>query len=154
MKINLSADQTVTFKFLEHYDRNTLLKDLSGVSRLYPSFEDWLTTRFLSELQMGSRKLLIAHNGDTAIGYSLLKKTDAESKICTFYIANEFRGLGVGQELMSKSLQELDSGETFITVSDERLEELSPLLKAKGFILSSTISNMYRDGSDEHIWTL
>ena len=154
MKTNVLTKPSVVFVFLESYERKSLFRALHDVSHLYPGFEGWLTFKFLRDLPKGRRKLLVAHNGDAVIGWSLLKQDAEESKICTFYIAEECRGLGIGQELMNKSVQALDSRETFITVSDERLEELSPLLKSKGFTLSSSVPNMYRKGSTEHIWTL
>lgn len=154
MKTNLLTTSTIKVELLNNCDRSLLLKDLSDVSHLYPNFEGWLTFKFLGNLPSGQRKLLVAHNGDHIVGYSLLKQTSQESKICTFYINEEYRGLGLGQELMTKSLQTLDSSDAFITVADERLEELSPLLKAKGFKLTSLVPNMYRSGSYEHIWTL
>lgn len=154
MKTNILAKTFLKFEFLDRFDRELLIRDLSEISPLYPCFKGWLTFKFLGNLSKGQRKLLVAHNGDSVVGYSLLKQSAQESKICTFYIIDEYRELGVGQELMTQSLQTLDSSETFITVSDERLEELSPLLKAKGFTLSSSVVDMYRSGSSEHIWTL
>lgn len=154
MKTNLLTTSAVKFEFLDSCDRSLLLKDLSDVSPLYPDFEGWLTFKFLGNLSSGKRKLLIAHDGNRAFGYSLLKQDSQESKICTFFILEEYRSLGLGQNLMAQSLQILDSSETFITVADERLDELSPLLKSQGFTLSKSVPDMYRKGSQEHFWTL
>lgn len=154
MNSNTLTTSAIKFDLLDRCDRSLLLRDLDEVSHLYPNFEGWLTFKFLGNLASGKRKLIVAHNGYNALGYALLKQDSQESKICTFYVLEGFRGQGVGFNLMQRSMEVLDSEETFITVSDERLKELSPLLQAKGFELSSSVPNMYRVGSKEHIWTL
>jgi hypothetical protein len=56
--------------------------------------------------------------------------------------------------LIELALAELDNADTFITVSKERNEELYPLLKSKGFKLSQSIDDLYREGNTEHFYKL
>ena len=131
-----------------------LLKEFESISSLYPHFEGWLRFRFLGNLATGSRKLLVARNGNDIFGYSLLKDDGKESKICTFYVPELHKGKGIGSALMKRSIETLDSADSFITVSDERQAELSPLLKAQGFKLDCSITDLYRKGSSEHLYRL
>nr|WP_237617462.1 GNAT family N-acetyltransferase [Pseudomonas putida] len=100
------------------------------------------------------RKIIVAHQNGEVAGLSLLKNTVEEKKICTFYVLPEFRGYGLGGDLMSKSLQILDRNGIEITVSEERHEELSPLLSSSGFTLVSVKSDYYRNGKDEIFYKL
>lgn len=131
-----------------------LNKLLLDVAPLYPNFDSWINFTFRRNLSSGERHILIAHNGVQVIGTALLKKTHQESKICTFYIAPQYRGRNVGHELMDLALSTLDCHNTFITVSEERNEELLPLLSAKGFSISQSIAGFYRKESTEYFYKL
>lgn len=140
VKINLV--EQVNFPLLKLF-----LKD---VSFLYPNFDSWLNFK----VRRNGRSILIAHDGNELAGVSILKNDIDEKKISTFYVAPHFRGQLLGQELMTKSLQFLDSGETLITVSEERNSELFPLLNSNGFKLQKIVSNVYRTDKDELFYSL
>lgn len=128
-----------------------LLKNfLSDVSSLYPEFDTW----FNFKVRRFERSVLLAHDGNQLAGVSILKNSGDEKKISTFYVAPHFRGKMFGQALMTKSLQVLDSAETFITVSEERNRELVPLLNSNGFKLQKIVPNLYRSGKDELFYSL
>lgn len=132
-----------------------LLADfLSDVSILYPEFDSWLNFKVRRNINTNERKILIAHDGDKIVGVALLKNTQLEQKISTFYVSPTYRGLGIGTKLMSQSLELLDTNHTFITVSEERNSELSPLLKSTGFTLQQTVPDMYRKGYCELFYSI
>ncbi|NBA84044.1 GNAT family N-acetyltransferase [Pseudomonas putida] len=127
---------------------------LADVGLLYPGFKNWLYFTFRAGMINNQRKIIVAHQNGEVAGLSLLKNTVEEKKICTFYVLPEFRGYGLGGDLMSKSLQILDRNGIEITVSEERHEELSPLLSSSGFTLVSVKSDYYRNGKDEIFYKL
>ncbi|WP_273023477.1 GNAT family N-acetyltransferase [Rheinheimera sp.] len=141
-EVKIDLVHQVNFPLLKHF--------LSDVSYLYPNFESWLNFK----VRRNSRSILLAHDGNTLAGVSILKNVDGEKKISTFYIAPQFRGQMLGQSLMTQSLQFLDSAETFITVSEERNRELVPLLNSNGFKLQKVVPNLYRDGKSELFYSL
>lgn len=153
---NNRALETETFKveLIESITPEYLLKEFESISSLYPNFEGWLRFRFLGNIASGTRKLLVAYNGNNIFGYSLLKDDGKESKICTFFIPELYRGKGIGSELMKKSIETLGSKDILITVSDERQAELSPILNSRGFKLEKSIPDVYRKGTSEHFWKL
>lgn len=138
--------ENANFKALSHF--------LNAVSPMYPDFSIWWNFTFRRGLSSGQRKIVLAHYGDQIVGVALLKKNMHESKICTFYIAPDFREMGVGGELMDLALETLDSNNTFITVSDERQRQLAPLLSSRGFILVNSVDGLYRSKSSEHFYSL
>jgi GNAT superfamily N-acetyltransferase len=118
-------------------------KTLSAVAVNYPEFDSWLNFTFLRGMPSGERTVLVAHCDGILSGISLLKNTKAEKKICTFFILPEFRGQGVGSDLMSKSLNYLGDDRINITVPEPRLGELKGLLDSSGFELVSEKFGFY-----------
>lgn len=141
-EVKIDLVEQVNFPLLKHF--------LSDVSFLYPNFDSWLNFK----VRRNVRSILIAHNGSELAGVSILKNTYDEKKISTFYVAPSFRGQLLGQALMTQSLQFLDSGETFITVSEERNSELFPLLNSNGFKLQRAVPNLYRTDKEEFFYSL
>ncbi|HEC1609922.1 GNAT family N-acetyltransferase [Pseudomonas aeruginosa] len=127
---------------------------LADVGSLYPGFKSWLYFTFRAGMNKNQRKIIIAHRNGIIAGLSLLKKTTEEKKICTFYVLPEYRGYGLGGELMNESVRHLDHKDIGITVSEERHNELSPLLISSGFTLESIKPGHYRNGKDEIFYKL
>lgn len=153
----LAIISKATFDF-EIIERDLPAKEiaasLADVGSLYPGFKNWLYFTFRAGLINNQRKIIVAHQNGEVAGISLLKKTIEEKKICTFYVLPEFRGYGLGCDLMSESLRILDHSDIGITVSEERHGELSPLLSASGFTLMKVNPDYYRNGKDEIFYKL
>ncbi|WP_368911078.1 GNAT family N-acetyltransferase [Proteus vulgaris] len=127
---------------------------LSNISVLYPNFNDWLQYKFYQPSHESQRKIIIAHNGTTLLGVALLKKSHDENKICTLYTSPFYQGQGIGSQLVDLSLQYFDSPDVLITVAQEKLIELAPILKSKGFVCTASIKGMYRPESTELFFNL
>lgn len=144
--IQYNVQQDADFKSLKHF--------LLSISPMYPNFEVWLNFTFRRNLTSGKRKIVTAYYGSELAGVALLKSDLAERKICTFYISEPFRGLGIGQKLLDIAIDTLNGSDSFITVSEERNGELSPLLYSKGFRLIDTVPKLYRPDSTEYFYSL
>lgn len=125
---------------------------LNHVSSFYPGFQTWFNFKFLSGLNSGERKVLIVKEKGEIAGISLLKVTKEENKICTFFVAPEYRGKGIGTMLMESSLANFD-GSLHITVCEERNADLKPFLQKNGFRLDSEQLGLYRDDVIEYFYT-
>ena len=147
---NVVCKSIVSVQLVNQISYPSLKHFLSDVSFLYPEFDSWLNFK----VRRFERDIVIAHDGNQLAGVSILKNSDGEKKISTFYVAPHFRGQMLGQVLMAKSLQFLDSEETFITVSEERNRELVPLLNSSGFKLKRIVPNLYRTGKKELFYSL
>lgn len=152
MNSNVLTKARFEFDVLQDVNFHYLREVLGGVAPLYPNFDIWLNFTFRRNVASGQRKVAVAHNGSQIQGVALLKKDVEESKICTFYVLPECRGLGVGGELLDLAVAELGSQEKVITVSDERMNELTPLLSSRGFEVISSCNGLYREGSTEHFF--
>lgn len=127
---------------------------LAAVGKLYPDFKDWLYMTFRPGYLDGTRSMLICDHESQISGLALLKNDLSEKKICTFYVSPEFRGQGIGTELMKRSVQALGEREICITVPEERSLELYPTLNSSGFKVTAAVDGMYRSGKIENIYTL
>lgn len=134
------------------FDITKINAALNEVAPLYPDFEDWFNNKFLPSFYVGKREILYAYSDDKLCGISLIKKTEEENKLCTFYILSEARGKGLGSDLLDKSLEYFQNESTIISVSNERLTELYPMLSSKGFVLDNCIEHMYRHENIEHFF--
>jgi len=151
---NILTKNAVSIEVTDKISFPALKTLLDEVAPLYPNFDGWLNFTFRRNLLSGERKVVIAHNGDHLMGAALLKQNNKESKICTFFVSPVYRNISLGSELMDMAIATLDRNDTFITVSSERKEELTPLLKSKGFSVSQSVSDFYRSGSTEYFFTL
>ena len=143
-KVNVLVKQRINFEIFNSVDLSLLNISLKDIAPLYPNFDTWLNFTFRRNISSGERNIVLATDGTNILGLSLLKKTQEENKICTFYVPKQYRGMNIGNELMNKSLTILDSQDSFITVADERHSELKPLLSSNGFRLTKSISSLYR----------
>lgn len=135
-----------------NFDVSKINHALDDVSKLYPDFQSWFRNKFIPSFNVGERSILVAHNGNELCGVSLLKKTLEEDKICTFYVLPEFRGQKLGEALLDRSLEYFSTPDVVISVSKERVEELYPVLRSRGFQLESCIEDLYRKGNKEHFY--
>lgn len=154
--IALNSKPKVIFEHLgcNNAKFSDIAKSLSTVGGYYPSFKNWLYFTFRKELIEGKRSIVIARDGNSLAGLSLLKHTIDEKKICTFYILPPYRENGVGDMLMDESTSYLGGKDIKITVAEERNQELCPLLKSKGFSIENKVSGYYRDNVDEYFYSL
>ncbi|HCT6779613.1 TPA: GNAT family N-acetyltransferase [Proteus mirabilis] len=125
---------------------------LNPVAELYPNFNAWLSSKYFNrkEENSHSRIAILAYNQDVIVGASLLKIDMDEKKICTFFISPEFKSRGIGDELMKKSFMRFnDNDEILITCSNERKDELTPLLNKSGFIHTHSVLDLYKKNASE-----
>lgn len=151
---NALRENVVEYRLLQNFDFIELNRLLNPVAPMYPNFDAWLNFKFRRNLALGQRQIALANYGCQLAGVALLKNDGIERKICTFYIAPNFRNMGVGSKLMDLAIETLNSSSSFITVSDERKNELAPLLSSRGFKCINSVHGLYRSGSFEHFYSL
>lgn len=120
-----------------------------SITPYYPNGAEWLSTKVFSD--DSNRLLLISQLPDGLVnGFSILKNEDSEKKVCTLFVSPDFRGKGVGNALLGRSLDLLECDKPLITVSDDLLLSFIPLFSRYGFENTESYTDRYRDGHIEY----
>ena len=78
-----------------------------------------------------------------------LKKDNKERKICTLYVSDKCRGLGIGTSIIEESINWLGTTKPLITLADYKLEMFKPIIDKYDWELTEIVSGLYNDRSKE-----
>lgn len=132
-----------------------LNQDIETLSHLYPEIKLWYWNVFAKGFFRGEREILFAKDSlGKLAGFSLLKNSDYEKKICTFYILPEFRESNLGKKLLPIAIDLVGSKEVGITVSEVVSSTLTPLLSSYDFEIEKIEKNLYIAESKEFFYRL
>ena len=135
----------------------------------YPGHQKWLDTTFTQGLVDGNRGYSYAVDYHNKIlfpygslldrvstyklaGCSLLKNTPEEKKICCLFVDPQYRKQGIASQLIRESFNILQTDTPLITVAENNLPQLEPLLKKFNFELTSVLDSVYRKGVKEYYY--
>ena len=119
----------------------------------YPKHKEWYFTKQLPETINGTERniLFIRHpeNSNKIISMACLKKDEDEKKICTLYVSNKCRGLGIGKAIIEESMKWLETTKPLITLADYKLDMFKPIISKYDWELTEIVSGLYNDRSEE-----
>ena len=119
----------------------------------YPKHKEWYFTKQLPETINGDeRNILFVRNplnDSEIIAMACLKKDEEEKKICTLYVSDKCRGLGIGKAIVEESMRWLGTTKPLITLADYKLEMFKPIINKYGWELTEIVSGLYNDRSQE-----
>jgi GNAT superfamily N-acetyltransferase len=123
---------------------------------LYPEFETWIE-RKAREIVAGTTSAYVTTYERDKAGFALVSdKGPGVRKLSTLYVKPRYQGLGVGPRLLFGVIDKAARdgvGKLYVTVSEERRDELDGLLEQFGFFVEGVSGRRYRDGSWEWIWS-
>lgn len=146
--VHFSSARTAAAQADSEWIRNLV----SNFAVYYPEIDGWFTSKVLPGLASGSRKILVDLDHGQLNALSILKKSEAEKKICTFWVAPRARGCGVGRRLLTSSMTWLECDNPLLTVPEQEIEGFRGLLSKTGFQLSQCVHGAYRPGSVEYVF--
>lgn len=130
------------------YDR--IFAAINAGQKYYPTQKSWFYKVFLPGLAAKKRVILWAEDENGIIvGVLLLKKSPAENKICCIYVSPPYRRRKIATALFINAMAIACAKHLKISLSEEVMPELCPLLKKFGFILSDVKIGIYRKGKKE-----
>ena len=121
----------------------------------YPKHKSWFYQKHLpATLQPNSgRDIIFAHDQDGFLyGTSFVKEDDMEKKICTLFVDENSRGLGVGTALVEKSMEVLGTTKPMITLADYKLPMFEGLIEKYGWVQTQEVTGLYNDKSAELVF--
>lgn len=120
----------------------------------YPAFSVWYNNLFTDDLYLKpEREIMICEKEYRIAGVTILKRTKEEAKICTMYVAKQYRHNGIGQMLMELSLEWLKNQKPVITLDSSKEPEFTGILNHFGFALQKRSCGLYRPGKVELIYS-
>lgn len=150
-------DQFFKCEVMSH-DFNTLKflsQDIEALTYLYPEIKKWYWNVFATGFAGDEREIVLAKdNSGQLAGFSLLKNSYFEKKICTFYILPEFRESGLGKKLLPLAIELVGEKNVGITVSESANSSLNPLLSSNDFVIENIETGLYLPNQKEFIYKL
>ena len=119
----------------------------------YPKYKEWYFTKQLPATINGDeRNILFVRNPEDdneIISMTCLKRDKEEQKICTLYVSDKYRGLGIGTAIVEESMRWLGTTKPLITLADYKLEMFRPIINKYGWELTEIVSGLYNDRTQE-----
>ena len=127
----------------------------SFLSEDYPQYKSWFYKKQLPEtlLENSGRDIIFARDKENNIyGTAFVKKDENEKKICTLFVSEQARGLGVGTKLVEKSMEVLGTTKPMITLADYKLPMFEGIIKKYGWKQTQVVKGLYNDRSAELVY--
>ena len=118
----------------------------------YPNYKEWYFKKQLPAIASNERNILFVRNPkniNEIIAMSCLKNNNQEKKICTLYVSDKYRNLGIGTLILEESIKWLKTTKPLITLTDYKLELFLPIIKKYDWKLTEVIENFYNDETKE-----
>ena len=109
----------------------------------YPEYFKWYYQTNIPRILSGEGEAIFYLDGFQIVGLSMLKRTDDEAKICTFFIDEEYRKRGYSSLLLEDSFGYLGTESPIITIPENRLDEFSKIIEAYGWVPTETTDEYY-----------
>jgi GNAT superfamily N-acetyltransferase len=158
VKTITSTPVTFIVRTIEPKELAEVTSTFPELQRLYPDFEGW-TDKKRREIVGHSAEACVANYGGETVGFALTTDKDRSGnvrKISTLYVKPRHQQRGVGPRLLFGLIERAARegvGKLYITVSEERREQLEGLLHQYGFSVEGVSGRRYREGSWEWIWS-
>ena len=135
----------------------------------YPGHSEWLNNKFIAGLQSGNERgysfavspkwidfrygsLYDTVHTKQLVGCSLLKNSPEEKKLCCLFVDPAYRKQGIASKLIEHSFEILGTEKPFLTVAENNLDQLKPLINKFNFELTSVKESIYRKGVKEYYY--
>ena len=144
------ADSITQEKFIELATKIYIKTDF--ISRDYPNYKNWYFSKQLPGIIKNERNILFARNPENKeeiIAIACLKKSKEEQKICTLYVSDNARGLGIGGTIIEESMKWFGTTKPFITFPDYKLDMFKPIIEKYNWNLTEKVYGLYKDKTAE-----
>ena len=128
---------------------NSLIDEIYELSfhlnNSYPGYNKWFYEKHVVGCKNSSRDIIFIKNeNDKIIAFSCLKNED-EKKICTIYVADEYRNKGIGSILFKESFKVLETTKPLITIMEDKLYMFEKIITKYKWELTDAIYSKYHD---------
>ncbi len=118
----------------------------------YPHHYEWYYQTHLPGVKKGDREVFFVELHGNICGVAFVKKNANERKVCTFYIAEHARNIGIGRALMNKSLDYLDTKNPLITMPAAKVQYFLHFMYHYDWKITEIRDSYYTRGHDEIVF--
>ena len=116
----------------------------------YPGYKEWFYDKQIKGCLTPNRNIIFIKNEDgKIIALSCLKKDDKEKKICTLFVADEYRKQGLGSLLFEESMKFLETTKPLVTFTEDKLPMFEKKVTKYNWELTEIVDGIYNDGIRE-----
>lgn len=116
----------------------------------YPGYKEWFYDKQIKGCLTPNRNIIFIKNEDgKIIALSCLKKDDEEKKICTLFVSDEYRKLGLGSLLFEESMKFLETTKPLVTFTEDKLPMFEKIVTKYNWELTEIVNGIYNDGIRE-----
>ena len=119
----------------------------------YPKHFEWYWCKEIPRVFAGTGEVILCVVESKLAGVSFLKKDETERKICTFYVAESFRGKHIATKLLEKSFEFLETTHPLISIADYKIPMFEHIISKYNWNLTQTMEKgYYNDTSTELVY--
>lgn len=118
------------------------------------NYKDCFFTQHIKNILYGEDRdiFFVRDSLDKIIGLVSLKKDCIESKICTLYVLESYRGFGIGQILMDEAIKFLGTDKPLITILDYKINLFLPFIEKYDWRISNVVKHLDNDQINEFVF--
>ena len=103
----------------------------------------WYWEKVVPGVLNGTRDIFLAEfNGEVA-GCAILKKEEGENKICTLFVSDKYRNMGIATRLLEESFKYLETTTPLITIAEYKVKQFSPIIRQYGWRRTQILEKGY-----------
>lgn len=121
----------------------------------YPKHKSWFYQKHLPAVfsEKSGRDIIFAQDETCKLyGTAFIKKDAVEKKICTLFVSDQSRGLGIGSKLVERAMEILETTKPMITIADYKLPMFEGLIRKYDWKQTQVVKGLYNDRSLELVY--
>lgn len=131
MKIKYLSQNINNEIILKIYDTTKFLE------KQYPNYNYWFE-KIKNEIDGTNREVIYVEIESEIIGLIILKNTKEEKKICTLFVKEKYRNKGIGNILLGKGFDFLQTSIPLITIPENKVYLFERIIKKYNWKYSKT----------------
>lgn len=121
------------------------------LNEVYPDYKNWFYERQVKGCLIENRNIIfIKNDNDEIVGFSSLKKEKDEKKICTLYVKDSYREIGIGEILLEESFKYIETDKPLVTFSEDNYSLYEKIIKKYDWNLTQKLKDKYKIGKEEY----
>jgi hypothetical protein len=119
---------------------------------MYPGFRKWFFERGTASSQTQQRAIFVKKIATRIVGVAIAKRCVSERKLCTLWVADDARILGIASDLANSAFDWLETSHPLFTIPEERISEFRGLLRGWRFSDGQALKGYYRRDKIEYVF--